>query len=86
MWRSTKCTNSAYKYTHFWPAGNLPGTLKVTQSVNKLHGFYKGSLHDISEHCYLESKSTLLVFAVSLKCEFVHFHFVFFNTQFYYFF
>ena len=30
--------HSAYKYTHFCQAGNHPGTLKVTQSVNKSHG------------------------------------------------
>ena len=38
MWRSTKRTNSAYKYTNVCPSGNHPGTLKVTQSVNKSHG------------------------------------------------
>ena len=43
MWRAAKCTNSAYKYTHLCPAENHPGTLKVTQSVNKSHGLYRGS-------------------------------------------
>ena len=38
MRRSSKCTNSVYKYTHFCPVGNHPGTLKVTQSVTKSHG------------------------------------------------
>ena len=33
-------TNSAHKYTHFCPARNHPGTLKVTQSANKSHGLY----------------------------------------------
>ena len=49
----TKFTNSAYKYTHFFPAGNHPGTQQVTQSVNKPHSYID---RFIAEMCRIKMK------------------------------
>ena len=41
-------TISAYKYTHFCPAGNLPGTVKVTWSSHMVYIYLTFKPQDVS--------------------------------------